>query len=31
MALDDVLAYLHAHRQTHVDQLCDLLRIPSIS
>ena len=31
MSLDQVLAYLQAHRQTHVDQLCDLLRIPSIS
>ena len=31
MALADVLAYLHAHRQSHVDQLCELLRIPSIS
>jgi len=31
MALDEVLAYLQAHRQTHVDQLCELLRIPSIS
>lgn len=31
MALEKVLAYLEAHRQTHVDQLCDLLRIPSIS
>jgi acetylornithine deacetylase/succinyl-diaminopimelate desuccinylase-like protein len=31
MAIDEVLAYLQAHRQTHVDQLCALLRIPSIS
>jgi acetylornithine deacetylase/succinyl-diaminopimelate desuccinylase-like protein len=31
MALDAVLAYLQAHQQKHVDQLCDLLRIPSIS
>lgn len=31
MALDDVLAYLHAHRHDHVAQLCELLRIPSIS
>ena len=31
MALDEVLAYLQAHQQKHVDQLCDLLRIPSIS
>ena len=31
MSLDQVLAYLQEHRQAHVDQLCDLLRIPSIS
>jgi len=31
MSLDAVLAYLQAHRQDHVAQLCELLRIPSIS
>jgi acetylornithine deacetylase/succinyl-diaminopimelate desuccinylase-like protein len=31
MASEKVLAYLDAHRQEHVAQLCDLLRIPSIS
>ncbi|MBM4129446.1 dipeptidase [bacterium] len=31
MSLDAVLAYLQAHRQEHVAQLCALLRIPSIS
>ena len=31
MAIDKVLAYLDSHRQQHVDQLCELLRIPSIS
>lgn len=31
MALEKVLAYLDNNRQHHVDQLCDFLRIPSIS
>jgi len=31
MASEKVLAYLDANRQQHVDQLCDFLRIPSIS
>ncbi len=31
MASEKVLAHLDAHRQEHVDQLCDFLRIPSIS
>lgn len=31
MASEKVLAYLDTHRQEHVAQLCDLLRIPSIS
>ncbi len=31
MASQKVLEYLDAHRQQHVDQLCDFLRIPSIS
>ena len=31
MASEKVLAYLEANRQRHVDQLCDFLRIPSIS
>ncbi len=31
MSLDRVLAYLDEHRQEHVDQLADFLRIPSIS
>lgn len=31
MASEKVLSYLDANRQHHVDQLCDFLRIPSIS
>ncbi len=31
MASEKVLDYLDKHRQNHVDQLCDFLRIPSIS
>jgi len=31
MASEKVLAHLDAHRQQHVDQLCEFLRIPSIS
>ncbi len=31
MANEKVLSYLDANRQQHVDQLCDFLRIPSIS
>ncbi|MDX2473269.1 MAG: dipeptidase [Candidatus Krumholzibacteria bacterium] len=31
MASEKVLAYLDNNRQQHVDQLCDFLRIPSIS
>ncbi len=31
MALEKVLAYLDNNQQQHVDQLCDFLRIPSIS
>jgi acetylornithine deacetylase/succinyl-diaminopimelate desuccinylase-like protein len=31
MASEKVLNYLDTHRQNHVDQLCDFLRIPSIS
>ncbi len=31
MASEKVLAYLDRNRQRHVDQLCDFLRIPSIS
>ena len=31
MASEKVLSYLDAHQQEHVDQLCDFLRIPSIS
>jgi acetylornithine deacetylase/succinyl-diaminopimelate desuccinylase-like protein len=31
MASEKVLAYLDANRQRHVEQLCDFLRIPSIS
>ena len=31
MSRDKVLAYLDAHRDRHVAQLCDWLRIPSIS
>ncbi len=31
MASEKVLAHLDAHSQQHVDQLCDFLRIPSIS
>ncbi|MCP4572341.1 MAG: dipeptidase [bacterium] len=31
MASEKVLAHLDAHRDQHVDQLCDFLRIPSIS
>ena len=31
MASEKVLAHLDDNRQRHVDQLCDFLRIPSIS
>ncbi len=31
MASEKVLSYLESHRQNHVDQLCEFLRIPSIS
>lgn len=31
MASEKVLAYLDANRKQHLDQLCDFLRIPSIS
>ena len=31
MAREKILAYLDANRQRHVEQLCDFLRIPSIS
>ncbi|MFO7609526.1 MAG: dipeptidase [Candidatus Krumholzibacteriia bacterium] len=31
MASEKVLAHLDAHRQQHVDQLCEFLRIPSVS
>ena len=31
MSAERALAYLEAHRQEHVAQLCDFLRIPSIS
>jgi len=31
MAIEKVLAYLDNNQQQHVDQLCDFLRIPSIS
>jgi acetylornithine deacetylase/succinyl-diaminopimelate desuccinylase-like protein len=31
MSIDKVLAHLDAHRQAHVEQLCQWLRIPSIS
>lgn len=31
MPIDPVLAYLETHRDRHVEQLCDWLRIPSIS
>ena len=31
MSTDQVLAYLAEHQQRHLDQLCDWLRIPSIS
>ncbi len=31
MASEKVLAYLDANRQQHLDQLCEFLRIPSIS
>jgi len=31
MSREKVLAYLDAHQQKHVDQLCEFLRIPSIS
>lgn len=31
MSSDKVLAYLESHQQQHVDQLCEFLRIPSIS
>jgi len=31
MASEKVLAYLDQHRQAHVEQLCEFLRIPSIS
>jgi len=31
MPIDPVLAYLENHRNRHVEQLCDWLRIPSIS
>jgi acetylornithine deacetylase/succinyl-diaminopimelate desuccinylase-like protein len=31
MAIDRVLAYLDANREQHLGQLCDFLRIPSIS
>ncbi len=31
MRADQVLAYLAEHQQRHLDQLCDWLRIPSIS
>ncbi len=31
MASEKVLSYLDSHRQNHVEQLCEFLRIPSIS
>jgi acetylornithine deacetylase/succinyl-diaminopimelate desuccinylase-like protein len=31
MSTDRVLAYLSEHQQAHLDQLCDWLRIPSVS
>jgi len=31
MAIDRILTYLDEHRDRHVEQLCDWLRIPSIS
>ena len=31
MSTEMVLAYLEQHQQTHVDQLCEFLKIPSIS